>query len=124
MSGSVDLWQSRRANFEKCEWWKRDNEATKDLSKFVLSKKRQGYFYATEANSQSFKNSQYGGVFMSRETNITLKTNDDVDEIQEGDIVRYSNALWRVTDVQVSEIHKQKQFLDEVSKVTYIGIKR
>lgn len=124
MSGSVDLWQSRRANFEKCEWWKRDNEATKDLSKFVLGKKRQGYFYATEANSQSFKNSQYGGVFMSRETNITLKTNDDVGEIQEGDIVRYSNTLWRVTDVQVSEIHKQKQFLDEVSKVTYIGIKR
>lgn len=123
MSGSIDLWASRRADFERCEWWKRDNNATKDLSHFVLEKKPQGVFYAQEANSESFKNSQYGGVFMSRETNITLKTSDTVNDIQEGDVVKFQGSLWRVTDVQVSEIHKQKQFLDEVSKITYVGIK-
>lgn len=124
MSGAIDLWGSRRASFERCEWFQRDEKATKDQSRLVFKKKPTTVFYAKESNAFNYQKEQLGGVFLADESVVTLETTDNVSGIKTGDRVKYRGSIWAVTSVQASEKHKQSQFLDQVTKTTYIGLKR
>lgn len=124
MSGAIDLWGSRRANFERCEWFQRDEKATKDQSRLVFKDKPTCVFYAKESNAFNYQKEQLGGVFMADESVVTLETTDNVNGIKTGDRIKYRGTMWAVTSVQASEKHKQSQFLDQVTKTTYIGLKQ
>lgn len=124
MSGVIDLWGSRRTSFERCEWYQRDEKATKDLSKIAYKDKPSAIFYAKEANAASYRKQELGGVFLGDESVVTISTQDILNGIKGGDRVKFRGALWIVTDIQQSEEHKQAQFLESVTKTTYISIKR
>lgn len=124
MVGSIDLWGSRRTSFERCEWFTRDEKATKDLSKIVFDTKPKAVFYAKEANSASYQKQDIGGLFLGDESVVTISTTDCLDGIKGGDKVKFRGVLWNVTSVQQSEAHRQSQFLENTTKTTYIGLKR
>ena len=124
MAGSVDLWGSRRVNFERCEWYERDEKATKDLSKLVYKTKPTAIFYAKETSAESRRKQELGGLFLGDESTIQIVTKDDVEGIKGGDLVKFRGKTWNVTATQSAETHKQAQFLDKVTKTTYIGLRR
>ena len=78
MGGSFDLWGSRRINFEYCEWYERDEKATKDLSKLVYKSKPTAIFYAKEISAESRQKQEFGGLFLGDESTIQIATQDDV----------------------------------------------
>lgn len=82
MGGSFDLWGSRRINFEYCEWYERDEKATKDLSKLVYNKKPTAIFYAKETSAESRQKQELGGLFLGDESTIQIVTQDDVEGIK------------------------------------------
>ncbi len=124
MSGAFDLWGSRRTAFERCEWYQRNEKATKDLSKIVFNDKPTAIFYAKEANSATYQKQDLGGVFLADESVVMIETSDAVYGIKGGDRVNFRNALWMVTSVQQTESHKQAQFIEGTTKKTYISLKR
>ena len=124
MGGSFDLWGSRRINFEYCEWYERDEKATKDLSKLVYKSKPTAIFYANEISAESRQKQEFGGLFLGDESTIQIATQDDVEGIKGGDLVKFRGQMWHVTGTQATEVHKQGQFLDKTTKTTYIGLRR
>lgn len=124
MAGSIDLWGSRRVNFERCEWYGRDEKATKDLSKIVYKSKPNAVFYAKETSAESRQKQELGGLFLGDESTMQIVTNDDVEGIKGGDLVKFRGMMWHVTSTQMTETHKQSQFLDKVTRTTYIGLRR
>lgn len=124
MSGAIDLWASRRTAFERCEWYQRDEKATKDLSKIVYKEKPSAIFHAKEANSITYQKQEFGGAFLGDETSVTIQTHDVLDGIKAGDRIRYKGVLWGVTSVQKAEEHKQAQLMEAITKSTYIGLRR
>lgn len=123
-TGVIDLWGSRRTNFERCEWYARDEKATKDLSKIVFESKPRAIFYAKEANATSYAKQELGGVFLGNESVVTISTQDVLEGLRTGDRVKFRGVIWFITDVQQKEKHMQTQFLDNVTKTTYINLKR
>ena len=124
MGGSFDLWGSRRINFEYCEWYERDEKATKDLSKLVYKSKPTAIFYAKEISAESRQKQEFGGLFLGDESTIQIATQDDVEGIKGVDLVKFRGQMWHVTGTQATEVHKQGQFLDKTTKTTYIGLRR
>ena len=124
MGGSFDLWGSRRINFEYYEWYERDEKATKDLSKLVYKSKPTAIFYAKEISAESRQKQEFGGLFLGDESTIQIATQDDVEGIKGGDLVKFRGQMWHVTGTQATEVHKQGQFLDKTTKTTYIGLRR
>ena len=124
MGGSFDLWGSRRINFEYCEWYERDEKATKDLSKLVYKNKPTTTFYAKETSAESRQKQELSGLFLGDESTIQIVTQDDVEGIKGGDLVKFRGQMWHVTGTQSTEVHKQGQFLDKTTKTTYIGLRR
>lgn len=124
MGGSFDLWGSRRVNFEYCEWYERDEKATKDLSKLVYNKAPSAVFYAKETSAESRQKQELGGLFLGDESTIQIVTQDDVEGIKGGDLVKFRGQMWHVSATQATEVHKQGQFLDKTTKTTYIGLRR
>lgn len=124
MSGVFDLWGSRRTSFERCEWYQRNEKATRDLSKIVFNDKPSAVFYAKEANSATYQKQDLGGVFLADESIVMIETNDTLDGIKGGDKVKFRGNLWMVTSVQQTESHKQTQFISDTTKKTFISLKR
>lgn len=124
MSGAFDLWGSRRTSFERCEWYQRNEKATKDLSKIVFNDKPTAVFYAKEANSATYQKQDLGGVFLADESVVMIETSDAIEGIKGGDRVKFRNAMWMVTSVQQTESHKQTQFIEGTTKKTFISLKR
>lgn len=124
MSGAFDLWGSRRTSFERCEWYQRNEKATKDLAKIVFNDKPSAIFYAKEANSATYQKQDLGGVFLADESIVMIETNDTLNGIKGGDKVKFRGVLWMVTSVQQTESHKQAQFIDKTTKKTFISLKR
>ena len=120
MASGADLWTTRRTYFDRCEYWKRDAVPT-DLSAYVADTKPDGVFYAKERSPKTHTKQQIGDYLVD-ETTITLETQDKL-SIKSGDLVRFDGVLWSVIDVQVSEIHKQRQFMKDSSNITYVRLK-
>lgn len=119
--GSIDIYTSRRNEFDECAYWSRDDDE-QDLSKYAYENDITGIFYAKEMSALSTQKNNVGGVFLYDEDSITIETSDIV-SIKAGDIVRYDDKLWLVMSVQKKEIHKRKQFLKDSFYKTYIQLK-
>lgn len=120
-TGCCNIYTSRRTNFEECLYWKRDDQ-DKDLETYTHENKSSGRFFAKEISPLAKKKLVIGGVFMFDSKTIMLETNDSV-EINAGDIVKYENKLWNVSDVQELEFHKNSQFMKKVDYKTYISLR-
>lgn len=117
---SVDIYTSRRHNFDKVWYWKR-NDAIKDLSKYVYETQPDGFFYAREMSPAATDNAQVQNVYLYDKSNISLATEDKVN-LEVNDIVKYADEIWRVNNVQRAIIGKTHQFMKRVAYRTYIQV--
>lgn len=117
---SVNIYTSRRHNFDKVWYWKR-NDAIKDLSKYIYENTPDGFFYAREESPIDTGNAQTQNVYLYDKSNITLQTEDKVN-LEINDIVKYMDEIWRVNNVQKQIIGKTHQFMKNVDTRTFIQI--
>lgn len=122
MRGGIDLFLGKRTHYHKCVYWKRDDD-DKTLEEITHENAPNGRFYAKQENNRTNSANIIAGVFMFDNETITLSTNDKVDIIK-NDIVYYENQYWNIVNVQEVEIHKNSEFMSNVSKVTYIQLRR
>lgn len=120
--GSIDLFTSRRVDFDLCTYWSRDNDES-DLSEYAHENAPTGTFYAKDENPNTLQKQDIGGMFLFDENTITLSTSDAVD-IKAGDVICYDDDYWAVRNVQEVWVNKSQQFMKNPSKRTYIQLKR
>lgn len=106
--GRVDLFHSRRANYDSCKYWIRDKRAQSGTpSQWVLYNQPNGSFYAKPVSVKSTQMNVINGVWALDNNHITLETDDDVNDIDRGHVVEYDGELWIVESVQ-REIHRKE----------------
>lgn len=119
---SIDIYHSRRTNFVKCYYYKRD-EKVNDLSKYVLTKKPEGIFYARLYSPNSRQNQDVVNTFRFSENSLTIVTEDDVNDLVENNVVLYNGKAYVVINVQ-RELHlKESQYGGE-HYTTYISLRK
>lgn len=122
MGGCIDIFESRRTNFERVEFWKRDIRSDTPTSE-IVSEKASGIFYAREVNAESSSNDIVSGSFMFDDSNIMLITNDDVRELSQNDVCKYDERLWNVVSIQRKRIKKRSEFSRIPVYKTYIMLR-
>ena len=125
MSGTRDLFHSRRTYYAECEYWIRDErQSVGPASEWILKNSSSGVFYAKEVSPRHNQMNQVGNVFAFDRNNIALETDDDVNEIDRGCIVKYNNEIWIVDSVQ-REIHrKESEFNVELDYKYTINLRK
>ena len=112
---SIDIYHTRRTNYRICKYWNPNDKLNRDA--VVLQEVPAGIFYAEEVNP-------IVNAFASDKNTITLKTNDNVEDLKRSSIVLYLGKSWTVNDVQ-REIHKKEtQFSNDIHATTYINLRR
>lgn len=119
---SVDIYHSRRANFSKCVYYKR-NEKINDLSKYVLLEKPEGHFYTRLYSPNTRQNQDINNTFRFSENSFTLITEDHVEDLEENNVVIYRNKAYVVMSVQRKLHIKESQFGGE-HYTTYISLRK
>ena len=117
--GKYDQFKGRRDTFEKCYLWKR-NKSTKDKKTISIEENPSGIFYAVEETPQT-NTVENNANFHYKRKSITIKTYDKVD-LEQDDVVKFNDTLWRVANFQRDEEHRNNQFAKTVSAVTYIAL--
>lgn len=122
----IDLWNSRRNKFLKCEYW--SQETNPDIAKFsslVYKTQPTGWFLASYVGNITEENQVLENAFMFEKVTTVIETTDDVKDLRKNDIVKMKDLYYRVDDVQRKPITKQEQFLKEAqSFTTYISLRR
>ena len=123
--GNIDIYHSRRTNYEECIYWVRDESvAVGDLNQWVLKNKSNGVFYAKEVSPEYNQANPQANVFLFDKNIITLETDDDVDDIDRGCVVLYNGKPWMVDNVQRQLHRKESQFDTEKHYKTIVSIRR
>ena len=109
--GNVDLFHSRRTNYNKCEYWIRDErDATGSPSQWILYNQSSGTFYAKPVSVRSNQANVLNGVWMLDNNRVTIESDDDIEGIARGCLVKYDEELWLVESVQKEKHHKESEF--------------
>lgn len=123
MTGFADPSVSRRVNFERCLWWRRDS-GDQDLSELALRTKPSGSFTAREMSASSHTKKELEGAFLFDAGSATIATEDPVGA-KPGDAVRFKGLIWAVADVQFREMRKRSAMTDgPVPGTTYLRLRR
>lgn len=122
MTTSIDLYETRRTNYEKVLYWKRDIDSVTPLSDLVHNPSN-GMFYARETNAESSRNDIVSGTFMFDDRNVMLITNDDVSELSQNDVCKYDDRLWNVISIQRYKRKKRSEFSAKGTYQTYIQLR-
>ena len=120
--GCSNLILGRRGQFEKCNYWLRD-ESIKDLSVYKYQIKPKGRFYANQITPMNEDKAQLNNAFLYDTSAITLYTRNYV-KLKKGDIVEFKGELWMVINCQYKETTKNQQFMSRPSIESYIQIRR
>ena len=124
MAGTVDIYHSRRTNYEECEYWARnESEMVGNASKWILNKVATDTFYAKESSVKECRMAQLANVFAFDENHITIDTDDDI-LIKRGYIVKYDDEIWMVENAQSKLHRKESEFDKEKHYTTYINLRR
>lgn len=118
------IFTGRRDTHRKCIYWCQDESEYYDKNEIGIKKEPTGKFYAKEVQARQDGSQQVGGVFMFDSSTISLKTNDNIENLRKNDVVKYNNEMWRVTDIQKRPIRKNAQFMKNAIYTYYINLKR
>lgn len=137
MYDSIDVFTSRRKEFNECLYWCRTDRdiehdiditslvaVDEELNEIAYERVPNGLFYASEVEDVSSDNQIIGGSFMFDESFVTLETNDDVHELKLNDVVCYDGKIWRVTRIGRKKKKRQSQYSRTCAYKTYISLKR
>lgn len=119
----VEIYHSRRVMFRICEFWLRDESPIYDRNEFVHQNKPSGRFYARQINAESKDANNINGVMLLDKNVITLESNDDLDDLTRGSLVKYNDELWLVEGVQKEPHLKESQFSKEMHYTYYISLR-
>lgn len=115
MSGSVDLFHSRRTNYHKCRYWVRDERAiTGTPEEWIYKHISDGSFYAKPVSVKSNQMNVVNGVWAIDNNQIALETDDHIETICRGSLVEFDNKLWLVENVQYSIHNKESEFAKHI----------
>lgn len=109
--GRVNTFHSRRTYYDKATFWIRDERnQTGNPSQWIVYNQPTGQFYCKQVAAKTNQENVINGTWMVDRDIITLETNDCVDDITRGTIVKFRDELWIVESVQ-TELHlKESQF--------------
>lgn len=123
--GRVDLFHSRRTNYHKCDYYIRDERAQSGSpSQWVLYNQPSGWFYAKPLSLKSTQMNAINGVWALDRNHITLETDDDIDDLSRGSIVRFDEELWLVESVQRMIHNKESEFCKHIDYKYIIELTR
>lgn len=123
--GRVDLFHSRRTNYHYCEYWNRDERnRTGNPSQWILDKAVDGTFYAKTVSPKSSQMNVVNGIWANDNNFVTLETDDDINDINRGSVVRFDNELWNVESVQREEHLKESQFSNHIHYKYYLSLRK
>lgn len=120
---AIDLYRSRRNNFFKCNYWKRNVIGIQDNEELIHNITPSGIFYAKIVDSKMDTAQDIANVFRSGYEEMSIQTEDIVD-IQHDDIVLFRGQLWFAERVNENVIEKNTQFSTKPSKQTTILIRK
>lgn len=103
---AIDLYQSRRAKFNRCEFY---NCLINDAD-LKHQKRPDGIFYAVEYSPRRGDGNNVGNVLRFDHSQITIKTEDDVEKLEVDNVVRFKGELWIVVDIQFNVFIKESEF--------------
>lgn len=106
--GRVDLFHSRRANYHKCLFWIRNQSGS--ASQWILNNEPSGAFYARPVSAKSGQMNALNGVWAFDNNHITIESDDEIDDLTRGCIVKYDDDLWLVESTQRLEHRKESEF--------------
>lgn len=123
--GRVDLFHSRRTNYHKCEYWIRDERnKSGSPSQWVLMNEPSGWFYGKPLSPKSNQPNVINGTWMLDSNHITLETDDDVNDITRGCVVKFDDQLWLVESVQKQIHNKESEFCKHIDYKYTIALTR
>ena len=109
--GRVDLFHSRRTNYHKCEYWIRDeSNMAGSSSEWIVHNMVSGKFYAKQVRPLINRMNNIAGVWSVDMNETALFTEEDVDDLTRGSVVRFQGELWIVNSVQKTEHLKESEF--------------
>lgn len=124
MASGIDIYHSRRINYNRCIYWVRDEDGIGDEDELIYKKKPAGIFYATESNAETNSANMLAGVFMTEQYDVLLESSDWLDVLCKDCIVKYNGELWRVNEVQKKPYKKESQFRTKKTYKWFIGLVR
>lgn len=118
----IDIYQSRRDYFLSVQYWLR-NEKVETNSEYILNTIEDGTFYAKYLAPESSEKQQIDNMFSFDASNTTLKTEDNVGRLKQGDVVKFNNENWLVINVQKLKKINNLQYDNNGSAYYYLSIK-
>lgn len=120
----IDLFQSRRLDNIRCDYWHRKDEVGLN-QQISTSDKPTGYFFAKPEGGIDSTSEDFGGVMRQPLTKARISTTDKVELLQKDDMVMYAGLIWRVDKVNSIPVVKTTlSTVKAVSKKTYIDLLR
>ena len=119
---AIDLYQSRRAKFNRCEFFKCVNGLSKE--ELIHKATPSGIFYAVEVSPKRGDGTNVAGVARFDRSQISIETDDDVDLLAVDDIVNFKNQPWIVVDIQFNIAIKRSEFSKSDHGFTVINLRR
>lgn len=121
--GRVDVYTSRRTGYRKCPFWIRDERDSKGTpSQWVLQNMESGHFYAKPSVAKTNRMDPVTGVWGIDSNRVTIETNDHIDDLSRGCLVKYDGELWLVEMVQSIPHLKEMEFAKHSCKTTIISL--
>ena len=123
--GRVDLFHSRRTNYLRCEYWVRDErDQTAPASEWVVYNQPSGVFYARFASPKSTRMDAISGVWAFDSDSLTLETDDHIDDISRGSLIRLEGEFWIVDTVQRVAHLKESEYARRADWRTTLAVRR
>lgn len=122
VNGLMDIFTSRRVEFDDCVFWKRDEEISNFLEYDMLESC--ATFSASQITSIEQMPQVVAGIFMFDSSTVTIKSYDDLSEMDFNDVVKFRGKFYRVESVQGVPTRKTNQFTDAVGYTYYMRLKR
>lgn len=119
----VDIYRSRRGNFYKCYYWKRDVSGIMNNEELVHKERPTGVFYAKISSSKFNDTQDIAGVFRVGTEGINIETDDNVN-IDKDDLVQFKGNIWLVGRVNSDPVQKNSEFSSHESNKTYIELNK
>lgn len=119
----VDIYRSRRNNFYKVAYYKRNEKGIRDNDVLTYNKEPSGYFYARFISDKRINDNHTVGVFAHHSDEVNIITSDSVD-ISSHDKIVLKGKEWIVVYVQETFINKNSEFSNNESKETILTIRR
>ena len=123
--GYAEMCTSRRTCFNKCYFW--SIEKNSDIvNREEICRKRSpgGFFMAKEQYDQEEDRQVISNAFVFERNSVTLKTYDNISNMQHDDIVKYDENIWSVVSIRKKKVRRQSQYGKSTPFIYFVSLRR